>query len=152
MIGEFDLASTDRLLTTTRSVRRRLDLARPVPLDLMKECMQIALQAATGGNSQRRCWVLVSTRRSDLVNAEPPTRLEPKKRDRMRWPMRVVPRARSQNPAGVEALRIGAKRCHESQICLLEVPSGQRLRQWPIGVKIRPRPEVDGLGRRVRTT
>ena len=33
----------DELLTTTRSVRKRLDLTRPVPMDLITECLQIAL-------------------------------------------------------------------------------------------------------------
>jgi nitroreductase len=37
--------SPDELLTTTRSVRKRLDLARPVPLDLVSECLEVALQA-----------------------------------------------------------------------------------------------------------
>jgi nitroreductase len=43
--------SPDELLTTTRSVRKRHDLDRPVPLELVRECLQIALQAPTGGNS-----------------------------------------------------------------------------------------------------
>ncbi len=42
----------DELLTTTRSVRKRLDLTRPVPLDLVKECLEIALQAPSGGMRQ----------------------------------------------------------------------------------------------------
>ena len=42
----------DEVLTTTRSVRKRLDLTRPVPLPLIKECIEIALQAPTGGNRQ----------------------------------------------------------------------------------------------------
>ena len=49
----FDLEVTDRLLTTTRSVRRRLDLDRPVEPEVLDECMSIALQAATGGDLQR---------------------------------------------------------------------------------------------------
>ena len=40
--------SPDELLTTTRSVRKRLDLTRPVPLELVKECLEVALQAPTG--------------------------------------------------------------------------------------------------------
>ena len=35
----------DELLTTTRSVRKRLDLTRPVPLELVRECLEVALQA-----------------------------------------------------------------------------------------------------------
>ena len=60
MAAEFDLAVTDRLLTTTRSVRRRLDLTRPVNPALVYNCLRIALQAATGGNVQRWRWVVVA--------------------------------------------------------------------------------------------
>ncbi len=42
----------DSVLTTTRSVRRRLDFDRPVPRFVIDECMEIALQAPTGGNAQ----------------------------------------------------------------------------------------------------
>lgn len=44
--------SPDELLTTTRSVRKRLDLDRPVPIELVHECLEAARQAPTGGNSQ----------------------------------------------------------------------------------------------------
>lgn len=47
-----DLASVDKLLTTTRSVRKRLDLERPVPPEIIEECLEIAIQAPTGSNSQ----------------------------------------------------------------------------------------------------
>lgn len=47
-----DLATVDHLLTTTRSVRKRLDLKRPVPRALVDECIRIALQAPTGSNMQ----------------------------------------------------------------------------------------------------
>jgi nitroreductase len=47
-----DLACADELLTTTRSVRKRLDLARPVPRDVIERCLEIALQAPTGSNAQ----------------------------------------------------------------------------------------------------
>jgi nitroreductase len=50
----------DELLTTTRTVRRRLDLTRPVPLELVRECLEIALQAPTGGNRQSWHWVVVT--------------------------------------------------------------------------------------------
>jgi nitroreductase len=52
-------AATDRLLTTTRTVRRRLDLDRPVPRDVIAECLEIALHAPNGGNAQRWRWVVV---------------------------------------------------------------------------------------------
>jgi nitroreductase len=50
----------DELLTTTRSVRKRLDLSRPVPIELVRECLEVALQAPTGGNSQGWHWVVVT--------------------------------------------------------------------------------------------
>ncbi|MDT7628085.1 MAG: hypothetical protein QOI50_15 [Pseudonocardiales bacterium] len=50
----------DELLTTTRSVRKRLDLNRPVPLELIKECLEIALQAPSGSNRQGWHFVVVT--------------------------------------------------------------------------------------------
>ena len=50
----------DELLTTTRSVRKRLDLTRPVPLELVRECLEVALQAPTGGNRQGWHWLVVT--------------------------------------------------------------------------------------------
>ncbi len=47
-----DLSSCDHLLTTTRSVRKRLDFERPVPPELLEECLDIALQAPSGSNRQ----------------------------------------------------------------------------------------------------
>jgi nitroreductase len=55
----FDLAQTDKLLTTTRSVRKRLDLQAPVDLDVVLQCIDIACQAPTGGNSQQWRWLVV---------------------------------------------------------------------------------------------
>jgi len=52
--------SPDELLTTTRSVRRRLDLTRPVPLELIRECLEIALQAPSGSNAQTWHWIVVT--------------------------------------------------------------------------------------------
>lgn len=52
--------SPDELLTTTRSVRRRLDFGRPVPHRLVEECVEIATQAPTGSNRQDYGFVCVS--------------------------------------------------------------------------------------------
>src|SRR3954468_22188328 len=60
MRAVIDLTVTDELLTTTRAVRRRLDLDRPVPADLLLECIAIAQQAPTGGNSQGWGFVVVT--------------------------------------------------------------------------------------------
>jgi nitroreductase len=50
----------EELLTTTRSVRRRLDLDRPVEPGLVEECLRIALQAPTGSNRQDWHWIVVT--------------------------------------------------------------------------------------------
>lgn len=50
----------DQLLTTTRSVRKRLDLERPVPLEVICECLEIAMQSPTGSNGQTWHWIVVT--------------------------------------------------------------------------------------------
>ena len=56
---DFDLAQTDALLGTTRAVRRRLDLDREVPDEIILRCIELAEQAPTGGNQQSRRWIVV---------------------------------------------------------------------------------------------
>ena len=51
--------SPEEMLTTTRSVRKRLDLSRPVEPEVIRECLELALQAPTGGNSQGWQFVVV---------------------------------------------------------------------------------------------
>jgi nitroreductase len=51
--------SVDEVLTTTRSVRKRLDLEKPVPRDVLLECLELAIQAPTGSNTQGWQWVFV---------------------------------------------------------------------------------------------
>jgi nitroreductase len=50
----------DELLSTTRTVRKRLDLARPVERELLEECLDLAFQAPTGGNLQGWHFLLVT--------------------------------------------------------------------------------------------
>ncbi|MFC7327056.1 nitroreductase family protein [Marinactinospora rubrisoli] len=50
----------DELLSTTRAVRRRLDLTRPVPRKLIEECVDLATQAPTGRNRQRWHFIVVT--------------------------------------------------------------------------------------------
>ena len=52
--------SADEVLTTTRSVRKRLDLDKPVPREVLMECLEIALQAPTGSNAQGWQWMFVT--------------------------------------------------------------------------------------------
>jgi nitroreductase len=51
--------SLDELLTTTRSVRKRLDFEKPVSRELLLECLELALQAPTGSNAQGWQFVFV---------------------------------------------------------------------------------------------
>lgn len=51
--------SVDELLTTTRSVRKRLDFDKRVGRDVLTECLELALQAPTGSNAQGWQWVFV---------------------------------------------------------------------------------------------
>ncbi|MEN3317870.1 MAG: hypothetical protein V7643_1271 [Mycobacterium sp.] len=55
-----DISSVDELLTTTRSVRKRLDLTRPVGRDVILECIRLAMQAPTASNAQGWRWVVVT--------------------------------------------------------------------------------------------
>lgn len=52
--------SPDELLATTRSVRKRLDFSRPVEPELIRECLELAVQAPTGSNSQGWQFVVVT--------------------------------------------------------------------------------------------
>ncbi len=54
-----ETAVTDHLLTTTRAVRRKLDLDRPVDPAVIVECLQIAVQAPTAGSTQTWRWLIV---------------------------------------------------------------------------------------------
>jgi nitroreductase len=52
----------DELLTTTRTVRKRLDLSKPVPRAVIEECLAIALQAPNGSNANSWRWIAVDDR------------------------------------------------------------------------------------------
>jgi nitroreductase len=54
------LAIIDHLLTTTRSVRKRLDLTRPVEPEVIERCIELALQAPSGSNRQPWHFVVVT--------------------------------------------------------------------------------------------
>jgi nitroreductase len=55
-----DLANADELLSTTRAVRKRLDLSRPVPREVILDCIRISQQAPTGSNAQTWRWLVVT--------------------------------------------------------------------------------------------
>jgi nitroreductase len=55
-----DIATVDELLSTTRAVRKRLDLTRPVSREVILECIRLAMQAPTGSNAQDWRWLVIT--------------------------------------------------------------------------------------------
>jgi nitroreductase len=55
-----DITVTDHLLATTRAVRKRLDLDRPVEPEIIVDCLRLAVQSPTGSNSQGWHWIVVT--------------------------------------------------------------------------------------------
>ena len=62
--------SADEVLTTTRAVRKRLDFKRPVEMSVVKECLEIAIQAPVGGNTPRFTFIVVTDPSKRLALAE----------------------------------------------------------------------------------
>ena len=64
-----DLEAVDLLLSTTRSVRKRLDFSRPVDPRLVVECVRLAVQAPTAQNAQNWRWMVVAApdRRGEIA-------------------------------------------------------------------------------------
>lgn len=55
-----DIRSVDELLTTTRAVRKRLDVTRPVEREVVLECVRLAMQAPTASNAQDWRWLVIT--------------------------------------------------------------------------------------------
>ncbi len=58
--AHFDLDQIDHLLSTTRAVRKQLDLERPVPRSVIEECLQLAIYAPNATNAQSWRWLVVT--------------------------------------------------------------------------------------------
>lgn len=56
----FDLETFDHILSTTRAVRRRLDLTRPVEQDIIRDCVRLSQQTPTGQDAQGWRWIVVT--------------------------------------------------------------------------------------------
>lgn len=65
-----NLDTVDRLLTTTRAVRKRIDRERPVEPEVLEECLRLASQAPSGANNQRWRWMVVVDADKKKVVAE----------------------------------------------------------------------------------
>src|SRR4029079_18137144 len=60
----------DELLSTTRAVRKRLDLSRPVSDEVLEECVRLAVQAPTSTNTQNWHFVVVTDEAKRAALAE----------------------------------------------------------------------------------
>lgn len=69
---EIDVPMIDHLLSTTRSVRRRLDLSRPVPTEIIRDCVRLAIQAPSAANVQNWRWVAVTDSRRRIGDRRHP--------------------------------------------------------------------------------
>jgi nitroreductase len=60
-VTDLDIPTVDRLLTTTRAVRKRLDPSRPVPQATITECLRLAVQAPSAADSQTWRWLVLTS-------------------------------------------------------------------------------------------
>ena len=111
-----DLASVDKLLTTTRTVRRRLDLTRAVEPAIIQQCLEIAIQAPAGGGIARYHFVVVTdqTTRARLADIFRKARAE---RRRVEGP--TVLQARSPRPRMSASVAYLADHLHEVPVHIL---------------------------------
>ena len=65
-----DLGTVDKLLTTTHSVRKRLDMTRKVEPEVIQRCIEIALHAPSGGNQQGWHFVVVTDTQKQATIAD----------------------------------------------------------------------------------
>jgi len=69
-VRPLDLDTVDHLLSTTRAVRKRLDLGRPVEPEVIEDCLRLAIQAPTGSNTQGWRWIVVTDAEKRAALAE----------------------------------------------------------------------------------
>lgn len=70
-MSDIDVSAADHLLKTTKQVRQRLDLTRPVPAELILECIDVASHAPMGGNQERNRWLVIDDPDLKAAIAEP---------------------------------------------------------------------------------
>ena len=100
---EFDIEQTDNLLSTTRAVRRRLDLERDVPDDLLLRCIELAEQAPTGAGVSSRRWIVVR---------DPETKSQLAELYRAAGGSRIIDRSEERRGAGHPQERVAESAAH----------------------------------------
>jgi nitroreductase len=115
-----DLATVDKLLTTTRTVRKRLNFTRPVEPEIIQTCLEIAIQAPTGGNIPRYHFVVVtdSALRADLAAMYKRAYLEvysPKRQEEVR----------QSDPRLIDSANYLAEHMHEAPVLIIPCVEAQ---------------------------
>ena len=151
--------SADEVLTTTRSVRKRLDFDRPVEREVVEECLEIALQAPTGSNRQGWHWVVVEdpARARRIADDLPRQLRRVPRRCRARRTRRATRRGERQDKV-IDSASYLADNFHRAPLmlipCLWGRLDGAVGRRWrrrvglaaPGGVELHARPPRAGLG------
>lgn len=122
-----DLATVDHLLTTTRSVRKRLDFSRPVAPEVVMQCIDLALQAPTGSNAQGwSFFVVTETDKRRAIAAHYRTAFQAYATDpgRRRDYAEDDPRA-AQMPRVVDSAVYLAEHMHEAPVLVLGCIEGR---------------------------
>lgn len=124
--------SVDELLTTTRSVRKRLDFDKPVSRQVLMECLELALQAPTGSNAQGWQWVFVEDAAKKKAIAEI---YLAHARDYLTSPMREYPEGDTRGermPKVKDSALYLAEHMHEAPVLLIPCLEGREDKS-PIG-------------------
>lgn len=115
-----DLRAVDELLTTTRSIRKRLDLTRTVDPVLIQQCLELAVQAPIGGDTPRYHFVVVSdpTKRAELAKLYRRGLAEI-------YPPRRVEQVQQTKPALMSSVMYLAEHLHEVPIHIVPCIAGR---------------------------
>ena len=111
-----DLVTVDHLLTTTRSVRKRLDLTRPVESDIIQRCIDVALQAPNGGNLGRYHFMVVT---------DPAKRARLAELYRKAFAAYLVPSREAYSPRVFESANYLAEHMHEVPVHIIPCIEGR---------------------------
>lgn len=128
-----DLATVDHLLTTTRSVRKRLDFSRPVDPAVVARCLEIAMQAPTGSNQQGWHFVVVTDagKRRAIADLYRASFEAYRKMERPALPA-ADPR-QAQLPRVVESADYLAQHLHEAPVFVIPCIEGRAATMPPVG-------------------